>query len=55
MIYLGEHEEGVQVCIDGKWVLSRPENYKYRSLMTKIKDAFGVFVGKYEAVKFYKQ
>jgi len=41
--------------IDNKWVIARPENYKYRSLIERIKDAWFVFTGRYEAIKFYKQ
>ena len=41
--------------IDGKYWVARPLNYKLRSVRQRIKEAWGVFTGKYEAVKFYKQ
>jgi len=34
---------------DGKWVPSRPINWKYRTLPEKIKEAYAVFTGKAEA------
>ena len=41
--------------IDNKWVIARPENYKHRSIWEKLKDCWGVFTGKLEAIEFYKQ
>jgi len=41
-----------QACINGKWVSARPENYKFRSLTEKIKEAWAVFTGKAEAFKW---
>jgi len=32
--------------IDGKWVPSRPINYKHRTLWQRIKEAWAVFRGK---------
>jgi len=36
----------VQAEINKKWVPSRPINYKHRSFLTKVKEAYMVFVGK---------
>jgi len=36
----------------GKWVIARPINYKYRSITQRIKEAWAVFTGEAEAVKF---
>jgi hypothetical protein len=47
---LSTHKE-----FNGEWVVARPENYKYRSLIEKLKDAWSVFTGKCEAVKFHEQ
>ena len=44
-----------QANIDGKWVVARPENYKYRSLRERLSDAWAVFVGEADAVVYYKQ
>ena len=41
-----------QVCVNGKWTTARPENYKFRTIPQRIKEAVYVFFGKYEAVKF---
>jgi len=35
--------------IDGKWVPARGENYKYRSLSQRFKEAWMVFTGKADA------
>ena len=42
--------------IDGKWVVARPcrINGLY-GLIQRIKDAWKVFIGEVDAVKFYKQ
>ena len=32
--------------IDGKWVPSRPINWKYRSIQQRIREAWAVFRGK---------
>lgn len=39
----------------GKWVIARPINYKYRSIKQRIKEAWAVFTGEAEAVKFIQQ
>lgn len=44
-----------QKYIDNMWVILRPENYKYRSIKQKIKEAWAIFKGNAEAIKFYKQ
>lgn len=44
-----------RTLIDGVWVCARPINYKHRSLVQRIKEAYLVFKGTLEAVKFYKQ
>lgn len=41
--------------IDGKWVVARPENFKYRTLKQKLYECWQVFIGKAEAIRFYKQ
>lgn len=45
--YVGQHAE-----INGKWVIARPVNYKCRTLFERIKEAWAVFTGKAEAVRF---
>ena len=44
----------VQTCFPGtnKYIPMRPENYKYRSLWEKCKDAWAVFTGKAEAFRW---
>ena len=41
--------------IDGEWIPARPINYKYRSFKEKLSDAWSVFTGKADAVKWKKQ
>lgn len=41
-----------EALIDSEWVLSRP---CIGPLWYRLKDAVGVLLGKYDAVKFYKQ
>ncbi len=43
------------VQIDGKKVVARPINYKYRSLRERLRDAWWVFTGRCEAVLYYHQ
>lgn len=39
--------------IDEKWVPARP--YRCDNLLTRIKQAYMVFTGKYDLIKWYKQ
>ena len=39
--------------IDAKWVEARPIRSNY--IFNRFKYAWGVFTGKYDAIKFYKQ
>jgi hypothetical protein len=42
--------------IDGKWVIARPEKgYGLYFLIERIKDTWGVLIGKFDAISFYKQ
>ena len=41
-----------ETCIDGKWITSRPIKGPF---WCRLKDAIGVLLGKFDAVKFYKQ
>jgi hypothetical protein len=41
-----------QVYINGKWVIARPVNYKYRSIKVKFIEAWNVFIGKAEAFRW---
>lgn len=41
--------------IEGKWVICRPVNYKYRSFKERLSDAWAVFSGKADAVRFIGQ
>ena len=51
-----EHADKVHVYTsDDRWVPSRPVNYKYRSLKTKIKEAIMVFTGKADCFLWPKQ
>lgn len=38
--------------IDGEWVPARPENHKVRTLRERFSDAWAVFTGKADAVKW---
>lgn len=33
-----------------KWIPARPENYKFDSISSRIKQAWGVLTGKYDAL-----
>jgi len=50
-----EIEELPQTQINGNWVTARPMPYPGLRLITTIKIAFGVLIGKYDAIKWYKQ
>lgn len=52
MIYNIESLRSTQVNINGKWVIARPVNHKYRTTREKIKDAWAVFSGRADAVRF---
>ena len=41
--------------IDGRWVLARPENYRYRTFWERLRDAWLVFTGKCDAIKWEGQ
>ena len=41
--------------IGDKYYFTRPINYKYRSLKERIKEAYFVFIGKYDALKWDEQ
>ena len=43
---------GTKTCINGKWVIARPLPH---GLISRLKDALQVVLGKADAVKFYKQ
>ncbi len=48
----------ISICIDGKWVVSRSEPFWYyfpMSIINRFKLAYGVFSGKYDAVRFIGQ
>ena len=45
-------KEGPQANIQGVWVLARPV---VACLKNRIKDAWGVLIGKYDAIKWYRQ
>lgn len=55
MIYLIDNLHENLVEIDGKWVVARPVNYKYSSLIRRLKSAWEVLRGRADVVKFYKQ
>lgn len=40
-------------CIEGQWVIARP--VKDSRLFERLKDAVQVFIGRADAVKYYKQ
>jgi len=46
-----------QACIDGKWVVARPENFKkkYTTIRFRLREAWNVFTGKAETLYYYKQ
>ena len=46
---LVESTQSTTTEIKGKWVPSRPENWKYRSLRQKLLEAWSVFTGRAEA------
>ena len=37
---------------DGRYIFARPDNWRYRNLIERIKDAWTVFTGKADAVKW---
>jgi hypothetical protein len=41
--------------IEGMWVVARPLNYKHQSLKERIQEAWGVLIGKYDTLEWYKQ
>ena len=51
-IYLIDDLSDTKTCVDGEWVIARPINYKYRGFTERFKDAWLVFVGKADAVRF---
>ncbi len=54
MLYIDDYV-GQQAEINGKWVIARPLNYTCRTLWERISEAWAVFRGKAEAVKFHGQ
>lgn len=50
---LCEHASSTTKCIDGKWVPARPIGFD--SIIERFKNAWAVFQGKYDLVKWYKQ
>ncbi len=45
-------KDGPQACINEVWVLARPV---ISCLKLRIKDAWGVLIGKYDAIKWWDQ
>lgn len=45
---------GVTAFIDGERVLARPENWKYRTYIQRLKEAWAVFSGKADAFTWPK-
>lgn len=41
-----------QVCINGQWVVARPENYKHEPFLWRLRSAWLVLIGKADAVVF---
>lgn len=37
---------------DGSYVFARPDNWRYRSLIERIKEAWAVFTGKADAIRW---
>lgn len=54
MIYdLSHLREGMTtVRKNGRWVPARPVNYKYRSLLERIMEAWSVFIGECDAFRW---
>lgn len=46
---------GATKQINNKWVACRPMNYQFRSLKERIKEAWLVFIGKCDALKWEGQ
>ena len=40
------------VKVGTEWILARPSNYKYRTFLERLKEAWSVFVGKYDSLKW---
>ena len=55
MIYKIDSLLDCRANMGGKWVIARPENYKYRTLKERICDAWAVFAGKADAVRFMEE
>ena len=47
-----EHAQSTRVFENGKWISARPVNHKYRSLPQRIKEAWAVFTGEADAVRW---
>lgn len=48
-------DPSAMTCVDGKWVIARPINYQFDSIIERIRDAWLVLTGKAEALIYYKQ
>jgi hypothetical protein len=46
---LFKHASGCSTERNGKWVPARPINFKYRSILSRLKEAWAVFTGKADA------
>jgi hypothetical protein len=47
--------ESDSAFVDGRWVMARPINYKYESVLERIKQAYNVLIGKYDSIKWIGQ
>lgn len=56
MIYRIQNLLMTQVKLpDGRWVIARPINWRYRTLLERLRDAWAVFIGRADAVTFEDQ
>lgn len=41
---------GSDALINGRWIPARPINHKYESCIRRVKHAWGVLIGRYDAL-----
>lgn len=41
-----------QTCINGRWVAARPENWKRRTLWQRLSEAWKVFTGELDSLRW---
>lgn len=39
-------------CINGRWVVARPVNFQCQTIWERLREAWGVFRGRYDAIRW---